>query len=55
VVLAKALVDQLMPSISIPRNWIVDTAGVLRWESFGFDDRVADWHGQMLEKLAVKH
>jgi hypothetical protein len=55
VVLAKALVDQLMPSISIPRNWIVDTAGVLRWESFGFDDRVADWPGQMLEKRGGKH
>jgi hypothetical protein len=28
---------------------------VLRWESFGFDDRVADWPRQMLEKLAGKH
>ena len=51
VVLAKPLVDRLMPSISIPRNWIADSAGVLRWESIGFDDRIADWPGQMLQKL----
>ncbi|MGI8742724.1 MAG: redoxin domain-containing protein [Bryobacteraceae bacterium] len=33
---ARAYVDKLVPSLSIPRNWIVDTQAVLKLESIGF-------------------
>jgi hypothetical protein len=52
VLLAKAAVDELMPEVSVPRNWIADTAGTLRLELIGFDSRIADWPRRMLEKLA---
>ncbi len=39
VVLAKEYVDNTMKVEAIPRNWIVDSAGVLRWErQAGFDE-----------------
>ncbi|MGI8989152.1 MAG: redoxin domain-containing protein [Bryobacteraceae bacterium] len=34
---ARAYVDTMVPSLSIPRNWIVDKDAVLRLESVGFD------------------
>lgn len=50
VVLGKSMVDELVPSLSIPRNWIVDTAANLRLESIGFA-RGTEWPKQMLDKL----
>jgi hypothetical protein len=44
----------MMPSISIPRSWIADAAGVLRWEVIGYDDRIANWPTSMLAKLIAK-
>jgi hypothetical protein len=47
---AKALYDQLIPFVGIPRNWIVDGSGVLRLEQMGFL-RNDKWEEQMLEAL----
>ncbi len=52
VLLAKPLVDELMPTFSIPRNWIADANANLRLESIGFGDRSENWPRQMIEKLS---
>jgi len=51
VVLAKSLVDELVPVLSIPRNWIADANANLRLESIGFNKGTDDWPAQMIEKL----
>lgn len=50
VLLAKNYVDDLLPLISIPRNWIVDATGKWQWEQIGFgpDEK---WEDTVLEKL----
>jgi len=51
VLLARPLVDDVTPSFSIPRNWVINHEGILRLESIGFDGRAKNWPQQMLEKL----
>ncbi len=46
---AKTLVDDLVPELSIPRTWIVDSSGTLRAERVGY--YAGDWPDHMLEKL----
>ena len=49
---AQAYVDKLVPSLSIPRNWIVDTQAVLRQESIGFNSGADDkWVEKMAEVI----
>lgn len=50
VLLAKSYVDELLPSISIPRNWIVDSSGKWRAEQIGFghDD---NWEQSMIDRM----
>ena len=51
VIPAQPLVENmLLPSLSIPRNWIVDPKGGLVWESiaFGADPQ---WERQVLEMV----
>jgi thiol-disulfide isomerase/thioredoxin len=52
VLRAKPLIDEMVPSFSIPRNWVSDPAGTLRLESVGFDTRIPDWPAAMIAKLA---
>jgi len=50
VLLARELVDQVVPVIAIPQNWFVDTKGKLQWlqEGYGGDPQ---WQAMMLAKL----
>jgi hypothetical protein len=50
VVLAKSFVDDLIPMLSIPRNWLVNAKGQWQWEQIGFG---ADpqWEQSMIDKL----
>ena len=50
VLLAKSYVDDLLPVLSIPRNWIVDLQGKWQWEQTGFGSD-AKWEEDMLLKL----
>lgn len=44
VLLARDYVDDFLPQVSIPRNWVVDETGKLQWEQIGFgpDETWAD-------------
>jgi thiol-disulfide isomerase/thioredoxin/TPR repeat protein len=51
VLLAAEAVDQLLEGhVSIPRSWIVDGDGVLRWEQFGYTSET-DWVEKVLSRL----
>jgi thiol-disulfide isomerase/thioredoxin len=51
---AKELVDRLEPYSAVPRNWLVDAAGVIRFESTGFDSAQGDaWVSAALKMLAT--
>jgi thiol-disulfide isomerase/thioredoxin len=51
VLLAKSFVDDLVPSLTIPLNWIADANARLRLESTGHERTSANWLPQMLQKL----
>jgi len=40
-------------SLAIPQNWLVDRRMILRQKSEGFDDKIPDWPGAMLQKLTT--
>jgi thiol-disulfide isomerase/thioredoxin len=50
VLLAKDYVNDLLPLVSIPRNWIVDPAGKWQWEQVGFGND-EKWEATVLDKL----
>ena len=49
---AKALVEELIPLLSIPRNWIVDPRGYIVYEQHGFD--VTQPPEQWLQKKSIE-
>jgi thiol-disulfide isomerase/thioredoxin len=51
VLLAKDLVNDLIPYLGIPQNWIVDPTGKWRWQQLGFGADTADWQKKLEEKL----
>jgi thiol-disulfide isomerase/thioredoxin len=52
VILARQYVDRIAAPYMIPQNWIVDSKGMLREESGGFDANIADWAKEMAERTA---
>ena len=50
VLLAKDYVEELLPVVSIPRNWIVDARGKWRAEQIGFGHD-ENWESSMLQRL----
>ncbi len=50
VLLAKDYVDDLLPALSIPRNWIIDANGKWQWEQIGFGSG-DKWEDEMRGKL----
>jgi thiol-disulfide isomerase/thioredoxin len=48
---ARTYVHALLPNLSIPRNWIVDKAGLMREESIGFGGSGTQWMENALAKL----
>jgi len=51
VVPAQFLMRQLVPSLGIPLNWIVDGNGVVVLEKVGFGGDAEKWVDQVLEVL----
>ncbi len=52
VVPAQFLVHELVPSLGIPLNWIVDAGGVVRLEKVGFGlDEGGKWVDQAVEAI----
>ena len=53
VLLAKDFVNDLLPLVSVPQNWVVDQESKWKWSEVGFN-----WEGnfdkEWLEKLGVK-
>jgi thiol-disulfide isomerase/thioredoxin len=48
---AAGYVHDLVPQLSIPRNWIVDASGVLRTESIGFGSGGDKWVDDMIAAM----
>ncbi len=54
VLFAKDVVDRYLGGFSIPRNWVVDRAGLLRFEQVGFgSSNDAEWIKKMLDQIEV--
>lgn len=53
VLLAKSYIDDLIPSLTIPQNWIVDAKGKWQWEQIGFG-AAAKWEAEITSKLELK-
>lgn len=51
VIPAAFLMNQLVPSLGIPLNWIVDANGVVRLERVGFGGDGAKWVEEMAEAI----
>jgi len=50
VLLARELVDQVLPATAIPQNWFVDAKGRLQWLQLGYGGD-PKWQEMMLAKL----
>jgi thiol-disulfide isomerase/thioredoxin len=54
VILAKDMVESFRGALSIPRNWVVDRKGVLRYEMIGFDMIGGEeWIKKMTDQVEV--
>ena len=52
---AFSFVHELLESVGIPQNWIIDAQGKWQWVQMGFNSSEADWEGTVLAKMeAVK-
>lgn len=50
VLLAKDYVDELIPSLGIPQNWIVDPRGKWQWQAVGFGEQ-GNWEDEMAARM----
>lgn len=51
VIPASFLVESMIPVVAVPRSWIIDASGVLRFEAVGFGGDGEAWTKQVLEAL----
>ncbi len=51
VIPASALMEELVPMLGIPLNWIVDAQGVVRFEAVGFGGDGDKWTEQLLATI----
>jgi hypothetical protein len=51
VISASRLVEDLVPTLAIPLNWIVDATGVVRFESVGFGGDGEKWVDQLMQTI----
>lgn len=51
VIPAQAYVENLVPVLSIPRNWIIGPSGILQMEQVGFGHDGEAWMAQVLEAI----
>jgi hypothetical protein len=45
------MVELMLPRVSIPRNWIVDSKGNLQWEQRGYGSQNTEWEKRLLDML----
>jgi len=50
VILGQDIVDAVVPSLAIPRNWFITPRGKLEWEQIGFGPDMK-WQDVIMEKL----
>ena len=51
VIPARLLMDDLVPMLGIPLNWIVDGEGVVRFESVGFGGDGDRWIEELMQTI----
>lgn len=51
VIPATFLVESMIPVVAVPRTWIIDASGVLRFEAVGFGGDGDAWTKHILEAL----
>jgi thiol-disulfide isomerase/thioredoxin len=51
VIPARPMVELMLPRVSIPRNWIVDSKGNLQWEQRGYGSQNTEWEKRLLDML----
>ena len=51
VIPAQVLVHQVVPSIPLPTDWIIDPGGIARLEHVGFDGDGDKWVGDAIAAL----
>ncbi len=51
VIPAERLMDELVPMLGIPLNWIVDANGVVRSEAVGFGGDGDEWITRVMEAI----
>jgi hypothetical protein len=52
---AYSFVHNLLDSVGIPQNWIIDRHGKWQWEMLGYNSQESDWEGSVLAKLETVH
>ena len=50
VLLGRDVVEEVVPSLAIPRNWFITRAGKLEWEQIGFGPD-PKWPDTIIAKL----
>jgi thiol-disulfide isomerase/thioredoxin len=56
VIPSQPMVQNMLPQVSIPRNWVVNQKGTLLWESTGYGSGDKEWEKrvvEMVEKVAA--
>jgi|GEM_PF-3144863 hypothetical protein len=48
---AQPMVELMLPRVSIPRNWIVDSKSTLQWEQRAYSSQNTEWEKRLLEML----
>ncbi len=48
---AEKYVTDLLESVGVPQNWIIDTKGKWQWTQVGFNEAESDWASTILDKL----
>ena len=51
VISASFLVESMIPVVAVPRSWIIDASGVLRFEAVGFGGDGEAWTKQVIQAL----
>jgi hypothetical protein len=45
------MVELMLPRVSIPRNWIVDSKSTLQWEQRAYSSQNTEWEKRLIEML----
>jgi len=48
---AQPMVELMLPRVSIPRNWIVDSKSTLQWEQRAYSSQNTEWEKRLIEML----